>query len=49
MLPRFLLTGGRAARRGVPAGVRFHRVLRRMLPGVRGAGAAGLAPVLAMC
>ena len=48
MLPRFFMTGGRAVRRGVPVGVRFHRVLRRVLPGVRRVVAAGLAPVVAM-
>jgi trimeric autotransporter adhesin len=48
MLPRRLVISGQVARRGVPAGVTVRRALRRAAPAVRRAGAAGLAPLMAM-
>src|ERR1700730_984290 len=48
MLPRRLATSDHVARRGVPVAVTVRRALGRVLPVVRRAVAAGLAPLLAM-
>src|SRR6266851_859659 len=47
MLPRRLAISDHVARRGVRAGVSLRRAFRRLLPGVRRAAAAGLAPLVA--